>query len=110
MKNNVGYYQWSDLKNNIVQLFITWLQTKKKKFNGEGEKLSHQVSTSMRKYFQQLDGESPNDVYNMVLKEVESSLLEIVMQQCDNNQTRASEMLGINRGTLRTKLKAHKLL
>ena len=46
---------------------------KKKKFNGEGEKLSHQVSQSMRKYFQQLDGESPNDVYKMVLKEVESS-------------------------------------
>ena len=83
---------------------------KKKKFNGEGEKLGHQVSKSMRKYFQQLEGESPNDVYNMVLKEVESSLLEIVMQQCDDNQTRASEMLGINRGTLRTKLKAHKLL
>ena len=41
---------------------------------------------------------------------VESSLLEIVMQQCDDNQTRASEMLGINRGTLRTKLKVHKLL
>ena len=83
---------------------------KKKKFNGEGEKLSHQVSLRMRKYFQQLDGESPNDVYKMVLKEVESSLLEIVMQQCDDNQTRASEMLGINRGTLRTKLKEHKLL
>jgi Fis family transcriptional regulator len=83
---------------------------KNKKFNGEGEKLSHQVSKSMRKYFQQLEGESPNDVYNMVLKEVESSLLEIVMKQCDDNQTRASEMLGINRGTLRTKLKAHKLL
>ena len=83
---------------------------KRKKFNGEGEKLSYQVSKSMRKYFEQLDGESPNDVYNMVLKEVESSLLEIVMKQCDDNQTRASEMLGINRGTLRTKLKAHKLL
>ena len=86
------------------------IQDKKKHFNGEGRQLGHQVSKSMRKYFQQLEGESPNDVYKMVLKEVESSLLEIVMQQCDDNQTRASEMLGINRGTLRTKLKAHKLL
>ena len=83
---------------------------KKKKFNGEGKQLSHQVSESMQKYFKQLDGEHTNDVYNMVIKEVESSLLEIVMQQCNDNQTRASEMLGINRGTLRTKLKAHKLL
>ena len=100
----------SPIKKNYYPTFNLMTANKKKKFNGEGEKLSPQVSQSMRKYFQQLDGESPNDVYNMVLKEVEASLLEIVMQQCDDNQTKASEMLGINRGTLRTKLKAHKLL
>ena len=52
---------------------------KTKKFNGEGRQLSHQVSKSMSQYFKQLDGEAPIDVYNMVLKGVESSLLEIVM-------------------------------
>ena len=64
----------------------------------------------MRKYFEQLDGENPSDIYNMVLKEVELPLLEIVMKHCDDNQTKASKILGINRGTLRTKLKEHNLL
>ena len=64
----------------------------------------------MRKYFEQLDGENPTDIYNMVLKEVELPLLEIVMKQCDDNQTKASKILGINRGTLRTKLKEYNLL
>ena len=64
----------------------------------------------MRKYFRQLDGENPTDIYNMVLKEVELPLLEIVMKQCGDNQSKASKILGINRGTLRTKLKEHNLL
>ncbi len=85
-------------------------KNKKKKFNGEGKQLSHQVSKSMHKYFEQLDGESPTDIYNMVLKEVELPLLEIVMKQCGDNQSKASKILGINRGTLRTKLKEHNLL
>ena len=83
---------------------------KRKKFNGEGKQLGYQVSKSMRKYFKQLDGENPTDIYNMVLKEVELPLLEIVMKQCDDNQSKASKILGINRGTLRTKLKEHNLL
>ena len=82
----------------------------KKKFNGEGRQLSHQVSKSMRKYFKELDGERASDIYNMVLKEVELPLLEIVMRECNDNQSKASQILGINRGTLRTKLKEHKLL
>ena len=82
----------------------------KKKFNGEGRQLSHQVSKSMRRYFKELDGERASDIYNMVLKEVELPLLEIVMRECNDNQSKASQILGINRGTLRTKLKEHKLL
>ena len=74
-------------------------------FNGEGRRLSSQVSKSMRKYFKELEGEIAKDVYSMVLKEVELPLLEIVMEQCQDNQTQASQMLGINRGTLRNKLK-----
>ena len=85
-------------------------QKNKKKFNGEGRQLSHQVSKSMRKYFKELDGERASDIYNMVLKEVELPLLEIVMRECNDNQSKASQILGINRGTLRTKLKEHKLL
>ena len=64
----------------------------------------------MRKYFKELEGEKAKDVYSMVLKEVELPLLQIVMEQCKDNQTQASQMLGLNRGTLRNKLKEYKLL
>ena len=46
----------------------------------------------------------------MVLKEVEQPLLETVMKQCKGNQTLASQVLGLNRGTLRSKLKTYNLL
>ena len=81
-----------------------------KKFNGQGKQLSFEVEKSLRKYFKELDGEAPINVYNMVLKEVEGPLFEIIMKQCNGNQTHASRVLGINRGTLRTKLKEYKLL
>ena len=85
-------------------------ENKKKKFNGEGKQLGNQVSKSIDKYFKQLDGENPTDIYDMVIKEVELPLLKIVMKQCHDNQSKASKILGINRGTLRTKLKEHNLL
>ena len=81
-----------------------------KKFNGEGKQLSVQVEKSLEKYFKELDGELPINMYTMVLKEVEQPLLEITKKQCNGNQTHASKMLGLNRGTLRTKLKEYKML
>ena len=81
-----------------------------KEFNGEGKRLSVQVAKSIKKYFRQLDGEITTELYKMVIDEVEKPLLETVMNQCNGNQSAASKMLGINRGTLRTKLKEHKIL
>ena len=83
---------------------------KKKRFNGEGKRLSDQVEKSMRKYFKELDGEKATNIYKMVLKEVELPLLEAVMKECKGNQTLASQLLGLNRGTLRTKLKQYNLI
>ena len=83
---------------------------KKKQYNGEGKRLSDQVAKSMDKYFKELDGEKATNIYSMVLKEVEQPLLETVMKQYNGNQTVASKVLGINRGTLRTKLKEYNLL
>ena len=68
------------------------------------------INSGARKYFKELEGEKAKDVYSMVLKEVELPLLQIVMEQCKDNQTLASQMLGLNRGTLRNKLKEYKLL
>ncbi len=68
------------------------------------------VETSMNNYFRQLDGQPVTDVYKMVLAEIEAPLLETVMAYTKDNQTKASELLGLNRGTLRKKLKEYDLL
>jgi Fis family transcriptional regulator, factor for inversion stimulation protein len=67
------------------------------------------VKSAMERYFNDLNGEKTTGVYEMVLHEVEKPLLEIVMRHAKDNQCKASEILGINRNTLRKKLKLHKL-
>ncbi len=72
--------------------------------------LRDSVEDALHNYFQHLEGQDVTDVYNMVLSEVEAPLLESVMNYVKGNQTRASEVLGLNRGTLRKKLKQYGLL
>jgi len=68
------------------------------------------VETTLSNYFAQLDGAPVTDVYQLVLTEVEAPLLEQVLKYTRNNQTKASVLLGLNRGTLRKKLKQYGLL
>ena len=57
-----------------------------------------------------LRGTEPDGMYDMMVRVVEKPLLEVVMQQADNNQSRAAQWLGLNRNTLRKKLVEHKLI
>lgn len=77
---------------------------------GSNQTLRDNIETSLNNYFSQLDGQMASDVYDMVLAEVEQPLLEAVMRYTRNNQTKASIVLGLNRGTLRKKLKQYGLL
>ena len=67
------------------------------------------VKSALERYFHDLDGEKATGVYEMVIVEVEKPLLEIVMRHVKSNQCKAAEILGINRNTLRKKLKLYKL-
>jgi Fis family transcriptional regulator len=58
-------------------------------------------------YFRDLDGERASGVYDMVINCVEKPLLESVLHRVQGTQTHAAQMLGINRNTLRKKMKAH---
>ncbi|CAN5272683.1 Fis family transcriptional regulator [soil metagenome] len=68
------------------------------------------IVRSLDKYFRDLNGERPTGLYEMLMHTVERPLLEVVMREADDNQSLASEMLGINRNTLRKKLQSHGLL
>ncbi|MDE2117732.1 MAG: Fis family transcriptional regulator [Betaproteobacteria bacterium] len=62
----------------------------------------------MDDYFRDLDGEEPScAVYDMVINCVEKPLIETVLAHAGGNQTRAAELLGLNRNTLRKKILAH---
>lgn len=65
------------------------------------------VETALANYFTQLDGQPVTNLYDLVLAEVEVPLLESVLKITRNNQTRCAQMLGLNRGTLRKKLKKY---
>ncbi|OGV27812.1 MAG: Fis family transcriptional regulator [Legionellales bacterium RIFCSPHIGHO2_12_FULL_37_14] len=69
--------------------------------------LSDSVVQCVQKYFSELNGADPVDLYDFVLEEIETPLFRAVMEHCKYNQSRAADMLGISRGTLRTKLRQY---
>jgi Fis family transcriptional regulator, factor for inversion stimulation protein len=82
--------------------------TRSKRINGHNA-IAEAVEKSLDEYFVKLDGESPDDIYRMVIDNVEKALFANVMRRTEGNQTQAADMLGINRTTLRSKLKTHRL-
>jgi len=76
----------------------------------EGGWLARQVEAALDRYFAELDGLEAHELYQLVLDEVERPLLRVVMSRVAQNQSRAADMLGLSRGTLRKKLKRHGLL
>ena len=67
------------------------------------------VHATLERYFGDLKGESPSNIYDMLLAKVEKPLLEVVLSHTKGNQTSAATILGINRSTLRKKLKAYNM-
>ncbi len=67
------------------------------------------VRRNLDRYFKDVDGESVSGVWNMVLSAVERPMLEVVLTRAQGNQSRAADMLGINRNTLRKKLDQYQL-
>ena len=72
--------------------------------------LARCVEHSLKQYFATLDGEPAHDVYALVLGQIEPPLLRCVMAHCGGNQSKAAQILGLNRNTLRKKLLQHELL
>jgi Fis family transcriptional regulator len=98
-------FQTSELQQNNNNTSVSAIDS-----STQNQSLRACVESTMENYFRHLDGQAVSDVYNMVLAEVEAPLLEVVMKNTRQNQTKASEILGLNRGTLRKKLKQYGLL
>lgn len=72
--------------------------------------LHEHTEDALNSYFATLNGDRPGDLYDLVMGEVERPLFKAVMDYTDGNQSQAAGILGINRGTLRKKLKTYSLI
>ena len=72
--------------------------------------LRKHTEEALNSYFTSLNGDQPGQLYDLVLGEVEEPLFKAVMDYTGGNQSQAAGILGINRGTLRKKLKIYSLL
>ena len=81
--------------------------------NGDGSTdnaiLRDCVRSVLTNYINDLEGHTVDDLYQLVLAEVEAPLLETILGHTKGNQSKAAQMLGINRGTLRKKLKQYNI-
>ncbi len=89
-----------------------------KKRNGKNKELKspsnkkslrQHTEDALQQYFRTLNGDRPGELYDLVLGEVEEPLFKAVMDYTQGNQSQAAGILGINRGTLRKKLKTYSL-
>ena len=72
--------------------------------------LRQSVEESLTQYFSELDGQQTTALYELFMHQVEAPLFECVMEHTQDNQSKAAALLGLNRGTLRKKLKHYDLL
>lgn len=75
------------------------------RLNGKDLPLRNHAERALSDYFQSLNGHRPAHLYDLVMREVEEPLFRVVLDYADGNQSRAAVILGINRGTLRKKLR-----
>ena len=72
--------------------------------------LSHSVTASVKAYIRAMDDQPLSDLYELVMCEVEMPLLTCVLRHTRKNQSLTAEILGLNRGTLRKKMKKYGML
>lgn len=82
----------------------------KKLGTNDKKPLCKHTEDALRSYFATLNGDQPGDLYDFVISEVERPLFKAVMDYTEGNQSQAAGILGINRGTLRKKLRTYSLI
>lgn len=67
--------------------------------------LSESVSQVLKRLFGELKGNEIVDLYQLIIEQIEPTLFEMVMEYSRYNQSKAAYMLGMSRGTLRSRLR-----
>jgi len=69
--------------------------------------IAQAVDGQVRKYLTSVKNEDITSLYDMVLEQIEIPLYKAVIEHCGYNQSKATDMLGVSRGTFRKKLKKY---
>lgn len=85
-------------------------KNKKKNLKSSKKPLCEHTEDALDQYFATLNGDRPGELYDLVIGEVERPLFKAVMDFTRGNQSEAAGILGINRGTLRKKLRTYSLI
>jgi Fis family transcriptional regulator len=85
-------------------------KNKKQEFKTSKQPLCKHTEDALATYFAALNGDRPGDLYDLVIGEVERPLFQAVMDYTQGNQSQAAGILGINRGTLRKKLRTYSII
>ena len=72
--------------------------------------LANAVKHAIETYFKDLEGEKAHGIYSMVIDSVEKTLIEDILKRSNGNQSEAAQKLGVNRNTLRAKMKKFNFL
>jgi Fis family transcriptional regulator len=78
--------------------------------NNGSKSLHKHTEDALEVYFESLNGDRPGDLYDLVMGEVERPLFKAVLDYTQGNQSQAAGILGLNRGTLRKKLRYYSLI
>ncbi|MDR0247866.1 MAG: Fis family transcriptional regulator [Burkholderiales bacterium] len=82
----------------------------KKNLTKAARQIDASVEEALECYFREMDGEIPDNLYEMVIGRAERALFTSVIERAQGNQCKAAQMLGVSRTTLRNRLAAFKLM
>ena len=99
-------YSEENITGEIIEIELASIQQDKKDNLKTFISLNDVIEEHLKKYFSKYTKDSiPNDLYNSFLKEIEKPLIMQTLEVTDGNQIKASKILGLNRNTLRKKIK-----
>lgn len=76
----------------------------------DSNSLSETTRKTVESYLEMLGDHDATFLYRQIMDEVERPLLSVLMNHTNGNQSRTAACLGINRATLRSKLKRHSII
>ena len=96
----------TSIKNQFINELLEIQKSDVQESFNEASEISKSLEKHISKYFQSLGGNPPaSGLYQIILKEVEAPLISLTLSLCHGNQIKAAKLLGINRNTLRKKIK-----